>query len=57
MVDGCQLTVSVISTDGICAKCRSRVVWYYVRQKWRNPKAVAVKALAESIPLRLYSDG
>ena len=31
----------VISTDGICAKCRSRVVRYYVRQKWRNLAALA----------------
>ena len=37
----CASSRPVISTDGICAKWQSRVVWSYVRQKWRNLKAVA----------------
>ena len=41
------LFISVISTDGICAWCLYRVVQYYVGQKWRNLKAVAVNVPAE----------
>ena len=41
------LSINVISTDGICAKWQSRVVRYYVRQKWRNLKAVAGKKITE----------
>ena len=39
----------VISTDGICAWWLYSAVRYYVRQKWRNLKTVAGRALAEPI--------
>ena len=37
----CASSRPVISTDGICAEWKRRVVRFYVRQKWRNLKAVA----------------
>jgi len=50
--DSSYILSSVISTDGICAWWLNRVVRYYVRQKWRN-----LKALAEFYPAELIRNG